>query len=148
LDDIKRKQIIELRIAGAGYKAIANEVNLSRDTIRDFCKRKHLNGPIGVARLNYKFEKCKFCGKGFKKSNQGRPRRFCSDNCRRTWWSENKDKKNKGDKATYKITCRYCNKEFKSYGNKKRKYCSKYCFVKSRFYEEDSVNEYSKNEHS
>lgn len=135
MDDIKRKQIIELRIAGAGYKAIANEVNLSRDKIRDFCKRNHLNGPVGVARLNYKFEECKFCGKNFEKSNQGRPRRFCSDICRRTWWRKNVDKRNK--KAFYKFICPECNNEFTSYGNKTRKYCSKYCFVRSRFYKEE-----------
>ena len=34
--------------------------------------------------------------------------------------------------AHYNLTCEYCGKEFESYGNKNRKYCSRACYVASR----------------
>jgi len=39
------------------------------------------------------------------------------------------------------MTCARCGKEFTSYGNKNRKYCSHDCYIKARFWEglEDGV---------
>jgi len=153
LNYIKRKQIIELKLAGNGYKAIASKVGLSRDTIRDFCKRNHLNGPKEVVILNYEFIRiknitCPCCGKNFDIKSVGRPKRFCSEACRRKWWKENPDKRKMRATAIYKLTCNNCNKEFKSYGNKNKKYCSKDCYFDYRFYGKEEVNEYSQNGYS
>lgn len=33
----------------------------------------------------------------------------------------------------YHLICRHCKKEFISYGNKERKYCSHNCYIRERF---------------
>ena len=37
----------------------------------------------------------------------------------------------------YKLKCAYCGKDFISYGNKKRKYCSHYCYIHDRFWKKE-----------
>jgi len=42
----------------------------------------------------------------------------------------------------YPAVCVRCGKEFLSYGNRKRKYCSHDCYIKARFWEvEDEDSE-------
>ena len=40
----QRQQIIQLRKEGCGYTAIAKELDISRDTVRSFCRRNGLAG--------------------------------------------------------------------------------------------------------
>ncbi|WP_291352730.1 RNA polymerase subunit sigma-70, partial [Desulfosporosinus sp.] len=138
------KKIFELRGQGFGYKAIAGELSLSSDTVKSFCKRHHLNGHRDVVSLNIQvMEKknwiCPQCNKPIKQKARGRNRRFCSDKCRRKWWNDNPQDRNRKETAIYSYTCKHCGKEFSSYGNKRRKYCSHDCYIKSRFWEEDDV---------
>ena len=44
LKDWQRDKIHELRKKGIGYKAIARETRLSRDSVRNYCRWHHLNG--------------------------------------------------------------------------------------------------------
>ena len=44
MNEYQKKKICELRMTGLGYRAIANEVELSRDVVRNFCKTNKLNG--------------------------------------------------------------------------------------------------------
>lgn len=141
----QKEKIRELRLKGIGYKGIANILGLSRDSIRGFCRRNNLGGSSCVVALNLEENKkrnllCTCCERPIKQKTKGRIRRFCSDECRRKWWNENKDERNKSEAATYKFTCPYCGKKFTAYGNKKRKYCSHNCYIKDRFWrEEDGV---------
>ena len=141
----QKEKVRELRLNGMGYKGIANILGLSRDSVRGFCKRNNLDGSSCVVALNFEENKkrnllCTCCEKPIKQKTKGRIRRFCSDECRRKWWNENKDERNKSEAATYKFTCPYCGKKFTAYGNKKRKYCSHNCYIKDRFWrEEDGV---------
>lgn len=141
----QKEKIRELRLNGIGYKGIANILGLSRDSIRGFCRRNNLGGSSCVVALNLEEKKkrnllCACCEKPIKQKTKGRIRRFCSDECRRKWWNQNQDERNKGEAATYKFTCPYCGKKFTVYGNKKRKYCSHNCYIKDRFWrEEDGV---------
>jgi endogenous inhibitor of DNA gyrase (YacG/DUF329 family) len=141
----EKEKIRELRLKGMGYKGIAALLGLSRDNVRGFCKRNSLDGDSCVVSLNVE-EKikrnvlCAYCVKPIKQKYQGRTRRFCSEECRRKWWNENQDKRIRKETATYKYTCPHCGKEFSCYGNKKRKYCSHGCYIKSRFWsEEDGI---------
>lgn len=141
----EKEKIKELRLEGMGYKAIATLLGLSRDSVRGFCKRNGIEGDSCVVALNVE-EKikrnvlCICCEKPIKQRRQGRTRRFCSDGCRRKWWNENQDKRNKNETALYKYNCPYCGSEFSVYGNKNRKYCSHNCYIKDRFWrEEDGV---------
>ncbi len=145
MTDYERQQIYELRMKGLGYKAIGNILGLTRDSVRSFCQRNNLDGNGKVVSLNIEVMKeekllCLHCGKLLKVKEKGRPRKYCSDECRRTWWKNNQDKKTKNDTAVYKYTCLHCEKEFSIYGNKKRKFCSHDCYIKYRFWgEEDEI---------
>lgn len=44
MNECQRKQIKTMRKQGIGYKVIAKKLKLSRDSIRNYCKRRHLNG--------------------------------------------------------------------------------------------------------
>lgn len=138
MTEVEKQQIHELRLKGLGYKAIAAVLGLSRDSVKSYCKRNGLYGDVSVVSLNIEEMKkqslvCLHCGKKLKQKKKGRTRKFCSEECRRIWWKNNQDKRNKKDTAVYKYTCVYCQKEFSSYGNKNRKYCSHSCYIKSRF---------------
>lgn len=138
----EKEKIRELRLKGMGYKKIANFLNLTRDSVRGFCKRNGLAGNSCVVALNFEEKMkrnllCAYCNKPINQNGKGRTRRFCSDECRRKWWNENQDKRNKKETAFYKFTCAYCGKEFSAYGNKNRKYCSHNCYIKDRFWRDE-----------
>lgn len=145
MTDYDKQQIQELRLKGTGYKAIAAVLGLSRDCVRGFCKRNGLDGDSKVVSLNVEERVrnhvlCACCNIPIKQNQRGRVRRFCSEECRRKWWKDNPHKRNKKETAIYKYTCPHCGKEFSCYGNKKRKYCSHNCYIKSRFWgEEDGI---------
>ncbi len=145
MTEIEKQEIKELRLKGNGYRAIASMLGLSRNSVRSYCKRNNLDGDSRVVQLNIDEMKsqsliCLYCSKDLKQNNLGRQRKFCSDECRRKWWSENQNSRNQRETAIYKFTCQYCGEEFTSYGNKKRKFCSHNCYIKSRFWgEEDGV---------
>lgn len=147
MTEVEKQQIYELRLKGVGYKAIAAVLGLSRDNIRGFCKRNGLDGDSKVVHLNVEEQKkrhilCSCCGKPIKQKKRGRVRRFCSDECRRKWWNDNPQVRNKKETAMYKYICRRCGEEFTCYGNKKRKYCSHDCYIKARFWsEKDGIQE-------
>lgn len=44
MNDCQRRQIEAMRKQGMGYKAIARETKLSRDSVRNYCRWHHLNG--------------------------------------------------------------------------------------------------------
>ena len=141
MTDVEKQKIQELRVKGDGYKAIAAVLSISRDTIRGYCKRNGLDGDLTLISLKEKQNQnsiCACCNKVIKQKEHGR-RRFCSEDCRRKWWNENQDRRNKKEAATYKYICPNCGKEFSSYGNKNRKYCSHDCYIKSRFGEVGEV---------
>lgn len=138
----QKEEIYKLRLQGLGYKAIASELLLTVDAVKGYCKRNHLNSPVEVGQLDTKeiSSLCLYCKKSIRQKKHGRTKKFCCDACRYTWWNENPDKRGKKDAAIYHYTCHHCNRQFSSYGNKLRKYCSHDCYIKSRFWrEEDGV---------
>ncbi|MPN04741.1 hypothetical protein SDC9_151988 [bioreactor metagenome] len=135
----QKEQILKLRKEGYGYKSIASILQISRDSVRNECKKHNLTGygqkvqediaePISINM------KCLYCQKEINKVEQkGRRAKFCSDKCRRTWWNEHPECKDKKESAWYTFTCGNCGKEFKAYGNKNRKFCSIRCSTEYRF---------------
>lgn len=144
MTEIQKQQIHDLRVKGVGYKAIAAVLNISRDSVRRFCKRHEPAGdsrgePLSAVETIKDYRLCACCNKPIKQKGRGRSRRFCSDECRRKWWNDNPQERNRKETAIYSYTCQRCVKEFSSYGNKKRKYCSHECYIKSRFWDEEDV---------
>ena len=78
---------------------------------------------------------CLYCGREIKQPDTGRPKKFCTDKCRREWWKGHSDRINRKESAMYQVVCERCGTEFLSYGNRKRKYCSHNCYIKARFWE-------------
>ena len=44
MNELQKAEITRLRKQGEGYKLIANKLNLSRDIVRNFCKKHGLDG--------------------------------------------------------------------------------------------------------
>ena len=95
MTEIDKELIFELRVKGSGYKAIAAVLGINRDKVRRFCKHNSLYGSAEMVSYNIKErvkakELCTNCYKTINQKTTGRPRKFCSENCRRAWWSKNR----------------------------------------------------------
>lgn len=67
-----KERIVELRKQGKGYKAIANELGLSRDAVRSVCIKNGLNGYFGnkdLFKADYGTGVCVSCGEIFEKKS-------------------------------------------------------------------------------
>lgn len=132
MTDAQRNQILRMRYAGKDYKTVATELGLSVGGVKVYCSRHHLTDKeVQGKRVTESTGVCPCCGTEIVQRQKVKPRRFCSDKCRYAWWAMNDEVKKK--KALYRITCRGCGKEFISYGNRERKYCSHECYIAARF---------------
>lgn len=126
-----KENIRRLRLDGLPYSAIAKATGIPINTVKAHCRR---NG-IGKTGLQGSLEEggnyCKQCGKQLPCKTKGKPKKFCCDKCRYEWWNSHRHQLNR--KASYLLTCAYCEKEFISYGNKDRKYCGHNCYIIDRF---------------
>ena len=116
----EQRTVLKLLSGGAGYKKIATQLGLPVNTVKSFCRRQ--NG--GTEQV------CANCGAALVQTPHHKAKRFCSDRCRMAWWNAHQDQVNR--KAVYVLTCKYCGKEFESYGNRKRVYCSRGCYDAAR----------------
>lgn len=130
MTDAQKIQIGNLREAGLGYKKIAEQMELSENTVKTYCRRHGLGGNLAQQGAADK-DVCLCCGVAVKQNPGRKEKKFCSDKCRNKWWNANLDKVNR--KADYKFVCEYCKKPFTAYGNKNRKYCSHECYIEDRF---------------
>ena len=128
----QEKQIRLLRERNLGYRAIAAQLGLSRDTVRNFCTAHHLSG-VRAGTETKVATNCKNCGAALVQPARGRKRKFCSDACCRKWWSENPQAIRQNPDALYEATCLNCGKAFTAYGNNHRRYCSHACYIQHRF---------------
>ncbi len=122
MDKKQKQQIILLRIQGLSYKEIAKKVNISYNTISAFCKRNRIEKDTLL---------CKLCKTPINNISGQKPKKFCSDKCRTSWW--NTHQKEVQRKAVYQFHCAYCGSDFTAYGNSKRKYCTHTCYIKARY---------------
>ena len=118
----QKEQIKQLRMQGESYEKIGKTMGLSKNTIYSFCRRYGLE----VAENT-----CKNCGTYIEVRSKQKPKKYCCDSCRLTWWSKHTDDLEK--KANYSFTCKCCNSTFTAYGNKHRKYCSHACYIRARY---------------
>jgi len=111
----EKDQILALRREGRGYRAISGLLGIPTSTVSSFCK-SHDDGETEV---------CPQCGAKITQNPHRKRKKFCSDKCRMLWWNSHLDQVNR--QAYYKATCIHCGKEFVSYGNDHRKFCSRSC---------------------
>ena len=101
--DEQKRQIIALRRDGAGYGSIANQLSLSINTVKSFCRGHSLAAPAAGT-------VCEQCGKPVIQNLGRKRKRFCCDACRNKWWNAHLELVER--KAVYTFTCPSCGKEF------------------------------------
>lgn len=130
MTDAQKIQISNLRAEGFGYKRIAEQMGISENTIKTYCRRNGLGGKAATEEQADKHV-CLYCGVEVKQNPGRKEKKFCSDKCRNKWWNEHLDRVNR--KAMYEYECPHCKKSFTVYGNSHRKYCSHECYIADRF---------------
>jgi endogenous inhibitor of DNA gyrase (YacG/DUF329 family) len=144
MTDEQRQKIKILRYQGFGYKKIANDVGLSRDSVRGYCRRNGLDGcGTELVAEYHKVMKeefisilCLNCGSEIKQTSLGRKKKYCSMSCKQEW--------ERIHRRSYTLICEYCGKEFKSLGVNGRKFCSQDCYQRDRFWREEDAAEVTK----
>ena len=128
----EKKQVAMYRELGFSYSAISKAMEISVNSIKTYCKRNGLGGIRAFDKsISLSVLQCENCGEPLVQNPGRKKKRFCSDKCRNIWWNSHPDQVNK--KANYNCVCANCNKNFISYGNKHRKYCSHKCYIDDRF---------------
>lgn len=122
----ERKAVQSLQAQGHGYKKISAITGISADTIRTFCRRN----PVTPLEAPYPTSRCKNCGAVFDLIPKRKPKQFCSDACRINWWNAHPDLVNR--KTWHTFICACCERTFRCYAIRKRKYCSQECAAKAR----------------
>lgn len=132
MTDNEKEQITQLQQNGWGYKKIAVTLGLPVNSVKTHCRRhpveKKSETAIGCI--------CQQCGTPITANAHCKAKKFCSDKCRMAWWNAHPNQIKR--KAFYSFTCAYCGREFKSYGNAHRVYCSRECYASARRKEADS----------
>lgn len=126
MTDMQKETIRYLRCEGLGYKAIASRLAISENTVKGFCRREGLSGDMPPP-----ISACRHCGVALEQTPKAKPKKFCSEACRRAWWKVRPYLSER--RAFYSLTCAHCGKPFESYGNKNRKYCGHACYIEARF---------------
>ncbi|PRR84514.1 sigma factor-like helix-turn-helix DNA-binding protein [Clostridium vincentii] len=136
----EKEKIKNMRIEGKSYSQISLLLGINENTVKTHCRRNNL----GAKCIKPNTEKdvyisCKNCGKHLNQGTKGQPKKFCSDECRRSWWKANDSEHIK--KAYYILSCTGCGNKFESYGNNNRKFCGHACYIKYRFKKEGDLND-------
>lgn len=115
----EKDKIIKLRMEGLGYGKIATILNLPKSTISSFCKT-----------LDQISSVCLLCGTKLKQTAGHRQKKFCSNNCKLSYYKQNKNEIRR--RPNYEVDCACCHHKFFTYKSLNRKYCSWDCFLKSK----------------
>jgi hypothetical protein len=131
MNNLQKENIRKLRNIGNSYLKISEMLNLPLGTIKSYCSRNGIKINSVIPK-----DTCMNCGASLVQKAKQKPRKFCCDNCRMSWWSNNREhRKSKGDK----YQCEYCDKTYESYDTSS-KYCGHPCYIADRFSEGEKAN--------
>lgn len=85
----KRERVKEMRLAGLGYKKIAQEIGVSRSTVKTYCFRHGLAGK-GEELAKAAGNLCRNCGTPVVQTPKRKKKLYCSDQCRYAYWQKAK----------------------------------------------------------
>ena len=122
----QKEELKRLRENGLGYKRISVITGVPLNTVKSYCRRWNVE-----KQTNEDKDRCLLCQTPLHQIKGKKPKKFCNDKCRMKWWNTHLNKVNR--KAYTIHECLNCKKEFQSYANKTRKYCSHECYVTHRF---------------
>lgn len=125
--------VASMRRAGAGYKKIAQELRLSENTIKSYCRRNGLTStePEPEIVMVPTEKTCLFCGESFIQYPGRKVKKFCSAECRNKYWNAHIGDEKRKAMETY--SCPHCGNQFYAYAGHGRKYCSHACYISARF---------------
>ena len=87
----KQKQTIRaMRRQGLPYRTIADSLALTYNTVKSFCYRENLGNNSQMNEQTGKRGFCKYCGRALKSLQGSKPKIFCDDKCRYSWWNKNR----------------------------------------------------------
>lgn len=123
----QKQAICSMREAAVSFPAIAEQLGLSINTIKSYCKRHSIHsGAPSRGKILF----CLQCHKEIPQAAHRKEKKFCSDKCRGLWWAENTALIPR-DSQIERI-CPICKQHFLSYKSKHRIYCSRTCYGKSK----------------
>lgn len=132
MTDQQREEILKLRRLNYGYKAIANMLGISIDTVKSHCKRHNIMKGLPPSDSSRQGHFCLQCGKPILQDPKRKVKKYCSDACRNKWWNSHPDLiKQKSGRI---LVCAKCGKEFYVNLQSNRKYCSHACYIDDRFH--------------
>lgn len=124
-----QEQIRTMRTAGVPYSKISKFLDLNANSVKSWCRRNNIEpDPHGATADDPEGVWCRSCGGEL---GTGRRAKFCSDTCRRVWWTAHPELIKR--RAFYQFTCVRCSTAFEAYGNSTRRYCSHSCYIQHRF---------------
>ena len=126
----QKEKIIRMRREGFSYASISKDLGMSENTVKSFFRRNNFGIAGATTGVQNDGILCRLCGTLLTQTAGVKPKRYCSDKCRLTWWNQHPEAVNR--KAIYTFICPICGREFESYGNKHRKYCSRTCYGRSK----------------
>ena len=124
----QKNMIQDLRNSGCGYKEISEQLQISINTVKSYCKRHDLTSTKKRNSGSVRF--CLQCGNEIKQEQHRKTKKFCSDRCRMIWWREHSSLLRTPSKQTF--ICPVCHEAFSAYSSTKQKYCSRLCYSRSR----------------
>ena len=149
MTEIQKQQITALRTKGLVFAEIANQMNLSINSVKSYCRRneivpditativsepEHIDETTADVLSESACESrttCKLCGETLVNTPCHRQKTFCSTVCQRKFWWEHRDlMRHPSFVAT---TCPACGQTFSDYAGHKRKYCSHACYIIHRY---------------
>lgn len=123
----QKQAIVSMRDSGVPITSIAQQLGLSVNTIKSYCKRHGIHSGNQSSK-NILF--CLQCHKEIPQAEHRKEKKFCSNKCRQLWWAENTALIPR-DSQIERI-CPVCKTSFLSYKSKHRIYCSRTCYGKSK----------------
>ena len=114
----QKEMIIQMRKESKGYTAIANVIGIPKETVKTFCQRNDIGGNKASWAVARDRKYCPECGVKLEQSYRTKPRRFCSDACRKAWW--NHHQKQLHSEKVRSFVCWNCGKTFTAYGSSDR----------------------------
>ena len=123
----QKQAIVSMRDSGVPITSIAQQLGLSVNTIKSYCKRHGIHSGNQSSK-NILF--CLQCHKEIPQAEHRKEKKFCSNKCRQLWWAENTALIPR-DSQIERI-CPVCKTSFLSCQSKHRIYCSRTCYGKSK----------------
>jgi DNA-directed RNA polymerase specialized sigma subunit, sigma24 homolog len=90
MTDKQKQAIRDMRGHEFSYRRIADALGLTYNTVKSFCYRNNIGCSSQPARFGDNRELCKYCGKLLSRTKGAKPKTFCNDKCRYSWWNKNR----------------------------------------------------------